>query len=85
MTNFNSFDMEQQIMNCWHVVDDVKLVASYLMDAPLTPGREDKMANMLIGIEASYQYRFENLFAMFETMLQERKELQDEIKLLKNQ
>ena len=50
MKKFDRFEFEQQIMACWNVTSDVKTVAEYLMDAPLEPGREDKMANMLIGI-----------------------------------
>jgi len=79
---FEPFEMEQMILNCWHVVDDVKLVSSYLMDAPLESNREDKMANMLIGIESTYQYRFEQLFSMYESLLEERKQLKKEIEFL---
>lgn len=71
MSNFNRFDFEQQIMDCWHVVDDVKTVSKYVMDAPLEAGREDKIANMLIGIEALYQAKFEELFRQFEQMIKD--------------
>lgn len=71
MKKFDRFDFEQQIMACWNVTSDVKTVAEYLMDAPLEPGREDKMANMLIGIEALYQAKFEELFSQFEDLVRE--------------
>lgn len=73
MSNFNRFNFEQQIMDCWHVVDDVKTVSKYVMDAPLEAGREDKIANMLIGIEALYQAKFEELFRLFEEGIKEEK------------
>ena len=69
---FDRFEFEQQIMECWNVTSDVKTVAKYLMDAPLEASREDKIANMLIGIEALYQAKFEELFRQFETMVKEQ-------------
>ena len=71
MKKFDRFEFEQQIMACWNVTSDVKTVAEYLMDAPLEPGREDKMANMLIGIEALYQAKFDKLFSQFEDLVRE--------------
>ena len=71
MKKFDRFEFEQQIMACWNVTSDVKTVAEYLMDAPLEPGREDKMANMLIGIEALYEAKFEALFSQFEDLVRE--------------
>ena len=72
MKNFDRFEFEQQIMECWNVTSDVKTVAKYLMDAPLEPSREDKIANMLIGIEALYQAKFEELFRQFEAIIKEQ-------------
>lgn len=71
MKKFDRFDFEQQIMDCWSVTSDVKTVAKYLMDAPLETSREDKIANMLIGIEALYNAKFEELFMQFESMVRE--------------
>ena len=72
MKKFDRFEFEQQIMECWNVTSDVMTVAKYLMDAPLEPGREDKIANMLIGIEALYQAKFEELFSQFEDLIREQ-------------
>ena len=72
MKKFDRFEFEQQIMECWNVTSDVKTVAKYLMDAPLEPSREDKIANMLIGIEALYQAKFEELFRQFEAIIKEQ-------------
>ena len=71
MKNFDRFDFEKQNMNCWNVTSDIRTVTEYLLDAPLEPGREDKMANMLIGIEALYQAKFEALFSQFEDLVRE--------------
>ena len=68
---FDRFDFEQQIMQCWHVTDDIQTVTEYLLDAPLETGREDKIANMLLGIEALYNAKFDKLFRQFESLVHE--------------
>lgn len=69
---FDRFEFEQQIMECWNVTSDIKTVAKYLMDAPLETGREDKIANMLIGIEALYNAKFDELFRQYEAIIKEQ-------------
>jgi len=69
---FDRFDFEEQIMSCWNVTTDIRVVSEYLMDAPLEDGRQDKIANMLIGIEALYEAKFDKLFRQFEQMVRER-------------
>ena len=78
---YDQFDFEQQIMECWRVTDDIKLISEYLMDAPLEAGREDKIANMLIGIEALYQAKFDKLWRMFEVQNSERYEMLRKLKM----
>lgn len=65
------FDLEQQIMECWNVTTDLRRVTEYLLDAPLEPNREDKIANMLMGMEALYEVKFDRCFRTFEKLLQE--------------
>ena len=72
MKKFDRFDFEQQIMNCWNVTSDIRTVTEYLLDAPLEDGREDKIANMLMGIEALYNAKFDKLFSQFEDLIREQ-------------
>jgi hypothetical protein len=74
---FDRFEMEQQIMECWNVTTDLKTVSEYLMDAPLEKGREDKIANMLMGIEALYEAKFDKLFRQFEQLIREHGKVLD--------
>jgi hypothetical protein len=57
----DSFELEQAIMNCWHVVDDIKTVTGHV-------GRmsQDELMNVLIGLSTLYQLKFEDLFSEFE-------------------
>jgi hypothetical protein len=69
MKKFDRFDFEQQIMACWNVTSDIRTVTEYLLDAPLEADREDKIANMLLGIEALYEAKFDKLFRQFEDLV----------------
>ena len=60
---FDRFDMEQQLMSCWCVVDDMKVVTKEVLEGDYD---RDKVANMLLGMEALYDAKFNKLFAMFE-------------------
>ena len=61
------FDLEQEIMQCWNIVDDIKTIYTYHLDKKeLT---EDEMGNILIGLEKLYQIKFETLFETFEECL----------------
>ena len=64
------FDLEQQIMNCWHVVDDVDLLACNILDTDKwsnIPAKEaDELFNILFGIKNVYEQRFQQLWETFE-------------------
>ena len=67
------FDLEQQISECWNVTSDIRQVCEYVLDAPLEPNREDKISNMLLGIEELYNLKFQKLFNTLETLIAEKK------------
>jgi len=75
---FDRFEFEQQIMECWNVTTDIRTVSEYLQDAPLEAGREDKIANMLMGIEALYEAKFNKLFRSFEGLVREHAKTLDQ-------
>lgn len=59
------FELEQAIMDCWHVVDDIKTVC-----ARSDRMSQDELMNVLIGIHTLYQMKFEDLFEQFEDYTQ---------------
>jgi hypothetical protein len=61
-TMTDRFDFEQQIMSCWGMVDDVKLLAKR--------GAESADFEAL---SAVYHHKFEELFEQFETLVHQRK------------
>lgn len=56
------FDFEQQLMTCWNMVDDVKLLA-----------KRDAESADFEALATVYQHKFDELFEQFETLVKERK------------
>lgn len=68
-TNRTRFDLEQDIMNCWSVVDDIKELSRCMLDRRKMS--EDELSNYLLGLETIYQVKFERLFETFEMLIRE--------------
>ena len=69
------FDFEQDIFECWHVVNDIKqLYEMVARDRNKTP---DDIANVLLGMHTLYDDRFHQLMASFENLIK-REELWEE-------
>lgn len=66
-TNRTRFDLEQDIMNCWSVVDDIKELSRSMLDRRKMT--EDEISNYLLGLETIYQVKFERLFETFEMLI----------------
>lgn len=62
------FDLEQNIMQCWNVCDDIQL----LLDS-WDKMDEDQKQNYLIGLKQMYQMKFERCFNSFEQCVSTRK------------
>lgn len=60
---YTRFDLEQQIMNCWGVCDDLDLLFEWSCERDMTP---DELQNVLLGMKTLYQMKFEKLFNLFE-------------------
>ena len=62
------FDLEQAIMNCWNITEDIKLISQMNDIRELS---EDERMNALLGLETLYQMKFEILFNGFERMIKD--------------
>ena len=58
------FDLEQHIMKCWSVVEDVNLI--YEKSSSLS---EDERQNALLGIISIYNLKFQELWDCFENCI----------------
>ena len=61
------FDLEQNIMQCWNVCDDIQLYLDMYDNMD-----EDQKMNYLIGLKQMYQMKFERCFNNFETVVRNR-------------
>lgn len=70
--NFNRFDFEQQLLECWNVTKDIKTVFEGVCDS--SPAlTEDQIANALLGLETLYELKFNKLWSMFEHGVRDKK------------
>lgn len=64
------FDLEQSILQCWNVCDDIDLLFSETLEreTPLTP---DELSNILLGMKSLYHLKFQKCFSEFEDVCKE--------------
>jgi len=60
------FDFEQDIFNCWHIVNDIKQLYEMVSDRNTST---DDIANVLLGMQTLYDDRFSQLMTNFEQLL----------------
>jgi hypothetical protein len=61
------FDLEQNIMQCWNVTDDIQLMLDHWDKLD-----EDQCMNYLIGLKQMYQMKFERCWDSFEQCVRTR-------------
>jgi hypothetical protein len=66
------YDLEPMIMDCWHVCDDIQVVFRQIGDGEREP-TQDELMNALMGMQQLYQWKFEQLFNKYETVIQEQR------------
>ena len=62
------YELEQRIMECWELVDDVNLLYEQVMDKDLHKD-QDRLANALLGLHTIYKMKFERAFNTYEEAL----------------
>ena len=65
------FDLEQQILSCWGITDEIKLLNEQVLENDNFT--KDQISNYLLGLETIYNLKFEKTFNTFETLLQDKK------------
>lgn len=70
MPKLTKFELEQQILDCWGVCDDLDTVYQALYEDEHIDN--DKFAHLMLGLKELYHLKFERTFATFETLLKER-------------
>jgi hypothetical protein len=66
--NKDRFDLEQEILDCWGITDDLDVIISseHL-------NLDDDILNILIGLKSLYQLKFQRTFETFESLVYQHK------------
>jgi hypothetical protein len=67
------FDIEEAILKCWEISEDLTLVAHEHEDS-------DEISNKVLGIKHVYEMRFNHLWECYEQALKEYYELRDHVR-----
>lgn len=59
-------ELEEHIMACWNVTEDLDASVRMLVD---TDASNDQVANVLMGMSELYSFRFNELFAKYEKLI----------------
>lgn len=77
MSDNSIFDLEQEIIQCWQVVDDIDFVTKHFVDDPKWEGDHfsaqatDAMMNKYFAIKELYELKFDKMFRTFEAVCKE--------------
>ena len=63
---YSNFDFEQQILQCWGIVEDLHSVCDMLNPES---DKESQVFDILLGVSKLYDVKFNKLFALYESMI----------------
>lgn len=63
------FDLEQQILRCWNVTDDIDLLYKNVLERDMS---KDDISNYLLGLKVIYEAKFNEAFNTFEELVSKR-------------
>lgn len=61
-------DLEEKIMDCWSVCNDLETMFKQIGDGEREP-TPDELMNALMGMQQLYQWKFEQLFSSYEDVI----------------
>lgn len=66
MQNYDRFEHEHKLMQCWAVTDDLRVLAEGILEGNMTT---DDAANVLLGLQTLYSLKFNALWDSFESSI----------------
>ena len=64
------FDLEQHIMKCWNVTEDIDLLNYNVLEKDMS---KDEISNFLLGLKTIYECKFNDLFDTFSELIEKGK------------
>ena len=69
MEKRDRFLLEQKIMQCWNVTDDMDTISEYIADSDISPVHQDQLLNMLFGMRTLYNQKFNSTMNLFSELV----------------
>jgi hypothetical protein len=71
MQKRDRFLLEQMMMKCWHVTDDMDTISEYVANqySDIPTKHVDALLNMLVGMRTLYDQRFSNTMDLFAELI----------------
>ena len=67
------FDLEQQIIECWQVTDDIELITNHLVrELDIDAITADTIVNKYSAVKEMYEIKFDRMWKTFEKVCAER-------------
>lgn len=68
------FDLEQEILECWKIVEDIKLLDKNVLEGKVEGDNltQDEISNYLLGLESIYELKFQRMFNTFSTLVSQK-------------
>lgn len=79
-SEYNRFELEQDIIKAWGVVEMIEELIRQHLDRPQGPFSEDELANRLQGIQYVTDMNFQRIWDGFEVMLKKDQFARQEFK-----
>lgn len=83
---YTCFDLEQRILDCWSIVDEIALMSATIGENGLS---DDSIMNVLNGLETLYTIKFNRLFECYDELtmdlVKNNKMLEEECAALREQ
>ena len=70
MNGNDRFDLEQHILKCWNITDDLDVLSKAVRDVDFDVG---ETADILLGMRQLYEIKFSNLFGCFEELVNKKR------------
>ena len=67
------YDLEEMIMDCWSVCNDLRVVLRQVGDGDREP-TPDELMNAIMGMQQLYHWKFEQLFFRYEQIQKAQRE-----------
>lgn len=64
-----NFELEQKIMECWRVVDDLETLNVAVLDKNISI---DEISNIIVGLKHLYNLKFDDTFKLYEQSIKEK-------------